>query len=176
MADPMRLLSNSDLTHLIESFAEYLTCWKVGLQYGSQMVFDMGPMFEHQLKPGLPVTEGSCELILEGYDWKIFDRMRDLIASSDTVSEEIVRDRIDPAFLKTVLQSVKFNRQNKELFIEFSNGLLIASAAQLSGEYVDDTLCILVLPDGRVLSCDARKGFYWDGSISEEHAERYAKA
>ncbi len=169
MTDPMQYLSNADLARFIESFSKYLMCWKVNRQFGSQLSFDMGPMFEQQIKPGVSVPGGSSTLVLEGYDWKIFDGKRNLIADSETVSDEIVREKLDPIFLKSTLGSVRFNQENRELFVEFSNHLLISSSALTSGEYIDDNLCLWVLPDGRVLSCDAHRGFYWDGSVSQEH-------
>ena len=79
-------------------------------------------------------------------------------------------------FLKAKLEALKFDKGAKELRAQFSNRLLIASAALLTGDYVDDNLCLWVLPDGRVLSCDANRGFYSDGSLSHAHAKNYAPA
>ena len=133
-------------------------------------------MFEQQIQPGVKILGGASELVLEGYDWKIFDRKGDLITNSEMISEAIVKEKLDPLFLKNSLEGIRFDKEQKELFVEFSNRLLIKSIAQTSGEYTDDNLCIWVLPNGLVLSCDAHRGFYWDGSVSEEHAKHYAAA
>jgi hypothetical protein len=176
MADPKLYLGKDDLARLIKSFSKYLTCRKVGLQFGSQLYFDMGPMFKRQIKPGVAVSGGSSTLVLEGYDWKIFDGRRDLIADSETVSDEIVKETLGPIFLKTRLEMLRFDQDSKEMFVGFSNNLVIASVALSSGKYIDDNLCLWVVPDGRVLSCDAERGFYSDGSVSDAHAKRYASA
>jgi hypothetical protein len=62
------------------------------------------------------------------------------------------------------------------LLIRFSDQLTIVSTAQISGEYVDTSLCLWVLPDGRVLGCDPKIGFYEDGSKSQVHARYFAQA
>jgi hypothetical protein len=176
MVSPRKFLSNADLARLIESFFKYLTCCKVGLQFGSRLYFDMGATFERRVKPGVTVSGGSSSLVLEGYEWKIFDRKHNMVADSARVSDEIVVDKLEPLFLKANLEALKFDKGNKELRAQFSNRLLIVSAALLTGEYVDDNLCLWVLPDGRVLSCDAKRGFYSDGSLSLAHAKNYAPA
>ena len=176
MVNPRKFLSNADLARLVESFSKFLTCCKVGLQFGSRLHFDMGPMFERQVKPGVKVTGGSSSLVLEGYEWKIFDSKHNMVADSVRVSDEIVKDKLETLFLKANLEALTFDKGSKELRARFSNRLVIVSAALLTGEYVDDNLCLWVLPDGRVLSCDARRGFYSDGSLSHAHAKNYAHA
>lgn len=176
MASPRNYLSNAELARVIESFLSFLTCCKVGLQFGSRLYFDMGPMFERRIKPGVKVAGGSSTLVLEGYEWKIFDGKRDLVADSAIVSDEIVHEKLEPIFLKAKLEAIRFDKGSKELRVQFSNRLLIVSGALLAGEYVDDNLCLWVLPDGRVLSCDVKRGFYSDGSVSPVHAKHYASA
>jgi hypothetical protein len=176
MVGPRKFLSNANLVRPMESFSKYLMCCKVGLQFGSRLYFDMGPMFERQVKPGATISRGSSSLVLEGYDWKIFENEHNMVADSAGVSDEIVEDKLEPLFLKANLEALKFDKGSKELRAQFSNRLLIVSAALLTGEYVDDNLCLWVLPDGRVLSCDARRGFYSDGSLSHAHAKNYAPA
>ena len=176
MVSRRKFLSNDDLARLIESFSKYLACCKVGLQFGSLLYFEMGAMFERKVKPGVTVSGGSSSLVLEGYEWKIFDSKHKIVADSARVSDEIVEDRLEPFFLKANLEALKFDKGAKELRAQFSNRLLIASAALLTGDYVDDNLCLWVLPDGRVLSCDANRGFYSDGSLSHVHAKNYAPA
>ena len=176
MVDPRRYLSNDDLACLIKTFSKYLTCRKVGLQFGSQLYFEMGPMFKRQIKRGVAVSGGSSTLVLEAYDWKIFDDRRDLISDSETVSDQIVKETVSRIFLKTRLQMLRFDQDSKEMFVGFSNNLLITSVALSSGKYIDANLCLWVVPDGRVLSCDAERGFYSDGSVSDAHAKHYASA
>jgi hypothetical protein len=176
MANPRTYVSNAELTTLVESFSKYLMCWKVGLRYGSQLYFEMGPAFERQIKPGVNVSAGASSLVLEGYNWTIYDSRRDVMTNSEMVSDEIVKEKLQPIFEKTILRSIRFVRDDRDLFLIFSTDLLIASDAQLSGDYIDDSLCLWVLPDGRLLSCDAREGFYLDGSVSEAHAKHFAAA
>jgi hypothetical protein len=176
MVSRWKYLNNADLARLIASFSKYLTCCKVDLQFGSRLCFDLGPMFERQIKPGIKVLGGSSTLILEGYEWKIFDSKRELVAHSEMVFDKLVKEILDSIFLNAKLKSLRFNKDIKELRVHFSNGFFIVSAALISGEYIDDNLCLWVLPDGRVLSCDAQTGFYSDGSVSKAHANHYASA
>jgi hypothetical protein len=175
MANPRTYIHNADLTDFIEKFPTYLACWKVGLRYGSQLYFEMGPSFERQIKPGVTVFAGSSSLVLEGYSWTVYDSRRDALATSESVSGELV-DKLVPFFVNRQLEAIWFARDDRDLYIRFSADILIASRASLSGEYIDENLCIWVLPDGRVLSCDAREGFYFDGSVSQAHAKHFALA
>jgi hypothetical protein len=64
-------ISNAGLARIVSMFSEHLICWKVGLQYGSRLYFEMGKVLEQKIKAEVNVHVGTSVLILEGYSWTI---------------------------------------------------------------------------------------------------------
>jgi hypothetical protein len=173
----LRYVDKIELGALLKEFSDHLTCWEVGLRFGSLLYFRMGQRFVHEIKPGVNTIAGSSELMLEGYRWHIYDSSHiDIVATSDTVSDSIVRKKITPIVKGKPLSVMRFNKKLKVLLIAFGDVVTIPVLPQTSGEYIDDNLCTWVVPDGRILSCDATRGFYVDGSISSDHAQHYKVA
>src|SRR6266849_770571 len=168
-----RSIRNPEMARILESFAKHLACWKVGLSYGSALYFDMGEALMEQIKPGVMAPRGSANLTREGYKWTISTHGRK-IADSRTITPEKIDYHFQETFREKRLERIEFIRAKRELMAKFSNGIIIRSPASLSGEYIDDNLCLFLFPDGRVLGCDPRYGFFEDGSKSHIHEKRYA--
>jgi hypothetical protein len=129
----------------------------------------MGRQLELELKQGMVIPAGTSTIVLEGDRWQIVNRHKVALADSETISDAKV-DELQSLFHDKKLEFVRFT--NNTLSIEFADIIYVLATPETD----DEDICLWVLPDGRVLSCDAH-GFYWDGSISEEHAKRYvAKA
>lgn len=174
MSSSKKMLGNDDVALIIQQFAEYLQCSAVGRRFGSKIYFDMGPSFKKELTAGVIKNVGSSTIILEGYDWVILRGDGRVVTSANAVSDEVVKKQLEPMFIHKSLEYMIM--EERELRIGFSGNIRICSKPLASGEYIDDKLCLWVLPDGRVLGCDTKVGFYMGGSISKAHARHYAEA
>lgn len=172
-SNPISAVSNSEIAAILSAFARHLVCWRVGLQYGSRIYFDMGERWSERIKGDLSGAIGSSNLVLEGYRWTISKQGHELV-NSEKVSPRIVDDQLQDVFVGERLERLEFIKTKQELVAKFTGGIAIHSPASLRDEYIDDCLCIFLLPDGRVLSCSPKAGFYADGSICQEHARRFA--
>ncbi len=170
-----RSIGNPEMARILESFAKHLACWKVGLGYGSALYFDMGEVLMEQIKPGVMAPIGSANLTLEGYKWTI-SAHGSRIVDSRTITPETIDHQFQDMFRDKRLERLEFFKTKRELKAKFSTEIIIRSSALLSGEYIDDNLCLFLIPDGRVLGCDPRYGFFDDGSKSHMHEEHYAEA
>src|SRR6266849_6639786 len=170
-----RSIRNPEMARILESFAKHLACWKVGLSYGSALYFDMGEALMEQIKPGVMAPIGSANLTLEGYKWTISTH-GSKIADSRTITPGKIDHQFQEIFRDKRLVRLEFVHAKRELKAKFSNDIIIRSPALLSGEYIDDNLCLFLIPDGRVLGCDPRDGFFDDGSKSDMHEKHYAEA
>lgn len=170
-----RPILNSEMAQILERFARHLVCWHVGLSYGSVLNFDMGDHLIEEIKPGVTGPVGSSNLTLEGYQWTISFEGKQIL-NSIGVSPDLIDQKFQDFFKGKRLERIEFTHDKHELLVQFSESLIIRSPAVLSGEYVDDNLCLFLLADGRVLGCDPRFGFFDDGSKSRTHEKHYAEA
>lgn len=169
------LVTNAELRNLLAQFRTHLTCWKVGLGYGSFLRFEFGRHWQMKLHRGDVVDIGSVSLILEAYDWKIEKDGRRVV-DAEEISDDLIDDLVS-IFDSVRLLEVKFSSEEKQLLIKFSSGLRIASTARTDSKdgYIDRDLCSLTLPNGRTIGCDPKNGFTDDGSQSSAHKVAFQK-
>jgi hypothetical protein len=117
MSKSRATISNEDLARIIKMFSEYLICWKVGLQYGSRLYFEMGKPLEQEIKSGVKVV-GTSTLILEGYNW-IISGPTGQIADSNAISPDITSSILQKMFEGRRLDAISFNKDNVQLVISF---------------------------------------------------------
>jgi len=159
---------NRAIAALLETFKNHLVCWTVSRAIGSLIYIEMGRHWSYRLKSGDKISVGSTSLSLEADDWTIWHGSQ-RVADAASVSEDDI-GRISALFSGQKLASLKFSRQYRKCHIAFSNELQITLPAGAD----DDDLCVLHLPDGTIIGCNATSGFQSDGSKSEEKAAAYA--
>lgn len=169
------LVTNAELRNLLSQFRTHLTCWKVDLGHGSFLMFEFGRHWEMKLHRGDVVDRGSVSLVLESYDWKI-EKDGQHVADAEEISDDLIDD-VASIFDGVRLLEMTFHPEKKQLLIQFSSGLRIASTAQTNDKdgYNDIDLCSLTFPNGRILGCDPIKGFTDDGSQSYAHKTAFQK-
>jgi hypothetical protein len=161
--------NNDDIADLLKQFKGHLRCWEVSRVIGSMIYIEMGRQWPYRLKTrDEEISIGSTSLSLLADDWTI-RHGNEQVADAASVSEDNMQ-QISSLFIGQKLRSLKFSRQHRKCRIVFSDKIHIT----LSAGPDDDDLCVLHLPDGMIIGCDASNGFQSDGSKSAEKAAAYA--
>src|ERR1700730_7949315 len=71
-----------DVDKLLRQNERYLKCWKVGLSFGSMVIFKMGDRLDADLIRGSVVEIGTSTLVLEADEWRFFEGVRQ-VADAD---------------------------------------------------------------------------------------------
>jgi hypothetical protein len=78
-------------------------------------------------------------------------------------------------FVERSLTSILFVPQSKQCNISFdTEGLATESVSICVQGEADEDICTITFPDGRIIACNAEKGFVSDDSRSEVHAIAYS--
>jgi len=170
----MKHYNNSDLATLLAKFKDHLTCWQVGLSFGSFLYFHMGANLPERTKGGSVVKIGSTMLVLESDEWTI-TRQGKTIADSDTITEDLVDRLIFKYFIGKSLKSIEYVNDLKECIINFTEegGTRGEIIIRMKGE-ADEDMCTITFPDGTIIVCNAKDGFLSDGSRSDVHVVAYS--
>jgi hypothetical protein len=154
----MALVENDAvLTDLLSQFAP-LTCWKVGLIYGSMLYFDMNDRIVEKRKKGGFYIYGSATLHLDGNNWNIYHHGIK-IANSYYINRDIAESSLHQKFVGQRLLKIipPIQPKVKRLTIVFSDELEIMVR---QGKNIEYNLVKLYLPDGSILCWDYSKGLY----------------
>jgi hypothetical protein len=170
----MKHYDNSDLKSLLDKFRDHLTCWKVGLSFGSLSYFEMGQKWPAKLENGSVVEIGSATLVLESDEWTITWR-GNRIADSESINDELANNLIWKYFVGKTLNSITYTEASKECRICFSEeGVTTGDVIiNVTGES-DEDMCKITFPDGTIIVCNAKNGFLSDDSRSDVHVAAYS--
>jgi len=149
--------NNAVLTDLLSQFVP-LTCWKVGLTYGSMLYFDMNDRIVEKRTKGGFYIYGSATLHLDGNNWNIYHHGTK-IADSYSINRDIAESSLYQKFVGQCLLKIipPIQPKVKRLTIVFSDGLEIMVR---QGKNIEYDLVQLFLPDGNLLCWDYSKELY----------------
>lgn len=165
-------VENEELAMLFRRFADHLKCWRVGIRYGSAVYFELGQRVRETIGDTSSET-GSFSILFEGYEWVILIGAR-VLATSEKITREVAEGTLQKYFKGQSLWTLRFDHLSQTLEAVFSGNLRILSQRSLDSEHVDDSLCLIVLPDGKLISCDPLYGFTDTGSVSTAHARKHS--
>jgi hypothetical protein len=126
------------------------------------------------LENGSDIEVGSSTLVLESDEWDI--RYKDnKITNSASINTDWVERLVFKYFVERSLTSILFVPQSKQCNISFdTEGLATESVSICVQGEADEDICTITFPDGRIIACNAEKGFVSDDSRSEVHAIAYS--
>ena len=153
--DFQRKLSVLEANQLIRQFKAHLKCWKVSLQHGDILNFELGRRvwepWSDSRKGGSLV--GSACLTLKGSNWIIFEQGIPLYNFAD-VTRELADNEIMDAFLAKTLSSVDIIHPVNLIFL-FEGGPTVEMKMKQKNQLeVNLDLFNLFLPDKTVITCD----------------------
>lgn len=148
--------SNDEIIELIKPFSP-LNCWKVGLQYGSSIYFEMKDKSTTKMLDGSVEDVGTCRLVIYARSWLIQEN-KNTIVKSDDVTREIAENDLNKKFLENELLYISFANKNIVLAV-FSSNLNIALSVAMQKNDTDNLLH-LTLPDGSLYAANKASGFY----------------
>lgn len=168
-------LSADELNKWLAELAPHLTCWKLGLYYGSVVYMEMGDKVPTLTYRGEPDVKGAANLALLADYWVIRHHEQKL-AQADTITREYAETFLAPKFIGQRPRYVEVADQALLASIHFTGDLAIDLwLSRQDPLQEDDELFNLFLPDGRIVIYDVDHKLHLSEEISERTAAHWRK-
>jgi len=149
-------VTEEEIRRNLQRFAD-LSCWKVGLAYGSTLYFELGAKLQER-GAGPEDAIGSLSLWLYADDWRI-EQAGVLVSDSESVDRQQAEGDIAARFAGARLQAVSACGNSVEIL--FSGGLRITLWRPEDSDLDPaDDLVHCFFPDGQILCFNTKNRFY----------------
>ena len=171
----IRELTADQVNQWLTDFALQLTCWKLGLYYGSAVYLEMGDKVPTVTHRGEPETKGAANLVLLSDHWIIRQGERRL-AQADTITREYAEMALAPIFIGHRPRQIEIADQALLASIHFTNDVAIDLwLSRQDPLREDDELFNLFLPDGRIVIFDVEHKLHLVLETSKQRLEHWRK-
>jgi hypothetical protein len=158
----MEHYDNNRIKTLLVKFADHLTCWKVGISFGSFLYFEMGDKLITNLGGSATVETGSTTIVLEGDDWTIL-RQETEITNSGSVTYSLIDTDIKQYFIGKPLTSIEYDSDSKTCRICFNEkGHINDEIIIIVRGKPDEDMVSITFPNDTIIVCNAEIGFVSD--------------
>ena len=145
-----------------------LTCWQVGLSYGSTLRFELGGRFEAPTARGEKAMFGEATLWLTGDDW-IIERNGAFLAGSESIDRRTAEILLNTHFMGQHLDEI--SQAPARISIRFEAGLSLLAWKPPDAEIaLDEDLVTIFLPDGRIAKFNVADGLHLSEEIDPKRA------